>query len=207
MYIYLWQGGGSRPPVLMYKLMYILCLLTVTHQYVTYWKYKQWDVHWCCTKAISPPPGTTFLKKINSLRQSSPQCDFCRFYWFMPFCQSLCDWGVTGVWPKLVAWVPCSRERHPQWGKTNTDFTKGDSRGGCCLSLFEIKKQGSRKKQWICSPYHCPSRPFNFHDCRCLTNRHQHPHTNCLKYYKSQFFVLYYSEQTQVLPQLLASHQ
>jgi hypothetical protein len=28
----------------------------------------------------NPPPGTTFLKKINSLRQSSPQCDFCRFY-------------------------------------------------------------------------------------------------------------------------------
>ena len=24
----------------------------------------------------NPPPGTTFLKKINSLRQSSPQCDF-----------------------------------------------------------------------------------------------------------------------------------
>ena len=60
MYIYVWQGGGSCPPVLMYKLMYISCLLTVTHQYVTYWKYKQWDVHWCCTRAISPPPGTTF---------------------------------------------------------------------------------------------------------------------------------------------------
>jgi len=40
MYIYVWQGGGSCPHVL----MYISCLLTVTHQYVTYWKYKQWDV-------------------------------------------------------------------------------------------------------------------------------------------------------------------
>ena len=28
----------------------------------------------------NPPPGTIFPKKINSLRQSSPQCDFCRFY-------------------------------------------------------------------------------------------------------------------------------
>ena len=52
MYIYVRQGGGSCPPVLMYKLMYISCLLTVTHQYVTYWKYKQWDVHWCCTREI-----------------------------------------------------------------------------------------------------------------------------------------------------------
>ena len=65
-----------------------------------------------------------------SLRQSSPQCDFCRYYWFMPFCQSACDWGVTGVWPKSFGWVPCSKERHPQWGKTNTDFTKLDSRVG-----------------------------------------------------------------------------
>ena len=31
MYIYVWQGGGSCPPVLMYKLMYISCLLTVIH--------------------------------------------------------------------------------------------------------------------------------------------------------------------------------
>ena len=31
MYIYVWQGGGSCPPVLMYKLMYISCLLTVAH--------------------------------------------------------------------------------------------------------------------------------------------------------------------------------
>ena len=45
MYIYVRQGGGSCPPVLMYKLMYISCLLTVTHQYVTYWKYKQWDTY------------------------------------------------------------------------------------------------------------------------------------------------------------------
>ena len=52
MYIYVWQGGGSCPPILMYKLMYISCLLTVTHQYVTYWKYEQWDVHWCLCRAI-----------------------------------------------------------------------------------------------------------------------------------------------------------
>ena len=45
-------GGGSCPPILMYKLIYTSCLLTVSNQYVTY-----------CYQGMRKSEGTLLLKQ------------------------------------------------------------------------------------------------------------------------------------------------
>ena len=74
---------------LMYKLMYISCLLTVTSQSITYWYclHRMW--HWCCSKELSPSAGTIIC--INS----------CVTHWFVGIVQCLRGF----VMEFLLLWV------------------------------------------------------------------------------------------------------
>ena len=62
---------------LMYKLMYISCLLTVTSQSITYWYCLHWMWHWCCGRELSLLLGTIIC--INS----------CLTHWFVGIVQCL----------------------------------------------------------------------------------------------------------------------
>ena len=116
MYIYVWQGGGSCPPVLMYKLMYISCLLTVTHQYVTYWKYKQWDVHWCCTRAIKSLHPLQFSFKRTCISLICRHIDCLQVVSDVQSdVQIWCQLRVLSGWC-LLLYKTCPNVSHLMWG-------------------------------------------------------------------------------------------
>ena len=83
----------------------------------------------------SPPSVTILSHKNNSFVRLSPLDDFLRLFWFTAYCQSVCDWGVTGVAQS------CACGSHVPWFDTTVVTTKNQSKNSARATFLFFASQ------------------------------------------------------------------